>query len=280
MKNTEFRIQNLEYRSKNIGLNKPYSFFCNLFSDFCFLSSISYLLSSIPRLLPPAFYLLSPVFCLLFFGCSKSFDDLDAYEKYVKGEESPYRQTQVVNGVKASLLYLPTDAIMCNYYRNYLGEIKAAENDSSVSSAEKKKLIAEKKKEIEEIKKTFSNSVYFNLTLGYEDETKDLEYASMQQGFDVYSKWLNKLLFGLNEHIYLKTPELDEVPLVTYEMERSFGMTKSRNFLLVFPAEFNEKKILESNWIKVKIKEFGLATGTLSFEYEMPLEEIEYRKQN
>ncbi len=95
----------------------------------------------------------------------------------------------------------------------------------------------------------------------------------MQQGFQNYSEWLQKLLFNLTEFIDLKTALIDEVPLVDYHFERSFGMTRHRTIMLVFPIVFNDVNLVqqENEQLSVRLKEFGLKTGILKFSFDLPL---------
>jgi len=106
------------------------------------------------------------------------------------------------------------------------------------------------------------------MTIGYEDGLRDIVYNKSNNGFDGYSQWLNKLLFSLESYIYLSTADIDEIPPSLCYLERSYGMTKYRNFLIEFPKVFdNKNKINEYDAIKLTIDEFGLGTGNLKFEF-------------
>ena len=100
----------------------------------------------------------------------------------------------------------------------------------------------------------------------------------MSEGYRAYSQWLQKLMFALQESIYLQTPTMDEVPLGMYHMERTFGLRKSRTFLLVFPAEINGQNLLDADndWLKLHVEEFGLGTGQLTFTFELPFEDVQF----
>jgi hypothetical protein len=75
------------------------------------------------------------------------------------------------------------------------------------------------------------------------------------------------IMFKLENYVYLSSNEVDELYPSLSHLERSYGMYKHRNILLQFPKEFNNNNILDNNQIKITLKEFGLGTGTLVFEF-------------
>lgn len=216
-------------------------------------------------------YFLLLAFCLLSsFACQRTFTDLDEYEQYIKGEDSPYVRTIVKNGVRFTLRYMPTDAMMLSDYRRFEGKCRQIEADTSLSATRKKAQIAELRQELEQIRSGYSNAIYFNLTIGYQDRSRDLIYASMANGFGNYSQWLRKLLFGLQEKITLHTELAGEIPLSMYHMERSYGLTKERTLLLTFPRDFNGIDVLHDSPVRLRLSEMGLGVGRLNFDFSEP----------
>gem|GEM_PF-3897883 len=55
-----------------------------------------------------------------------------------------------------------------------------------------------------------------------------------QSGFDGYRSAQKAYAFGLKEKIWLEIGD-KKVPLGSYQMENSFGMSRGRTFVLVFP---------------------------------------------
>lgn len=214
-------------------------------------------------------------FSLLVFAaaCSKSFDDIDEYKAYVKGEISPYRQVIERNGVKVILNYLPAEAVMANEIKIALEKIDELKQGSNTDNKLK---IEELKTKLKESKKNYDKSFYFLLNLSYTDPEKDIVYEKLKSGRSEYSKWLEKLLFDLKKTIKIESSDGMEIPLTLYHFDRTFEMQRDRSFLLAFSKTFNEKTIdVENNeWIKIKIKEFGLKTGSLSFKYNLPLDKV------
>ncbi|MBI5216820.1 MAG: hypothetical protein HY960_13795 [Ignavibacteriae bacterium] len=208
-------------------------------------------------------------------GCEKRFESIDEYEKYVKADDSPFRQSVVQNGVKVTVQYLPTDAMMLRKYREH-EEQKKKLVMSVMDNEEKRKQLFQLESEVSNQRAMYDNSLYFVLTIGYEDGKRDIEYESMKAGFQHYSAWLNKLLFSMQEYIYIETPSGDEVPLSLYNMERTYGMTKEREYLLLFPRTFNERDVLSKTheWLNFHIEEFGCNTGSLNVQFTLPLPEM------
>lgn len=226
-------------------------------------------------------YIFLFLWILTILGCNKTktFNDLENFEKYVKGDNSPYLQTISKSGRKVSLRYMPTDAMMINSYRQYLEVRTKLQEDTLLSKEQRISKLDDAKNEVLRRKNTYDQSLYFHLTIGFEDDSKDIVYDKMQKGYEAYSHWLQKLMFNLQQYIYLQTAAIDEIPLGLYHMERTFGMRKSRTFLLMFPAQFNEQHVSDpdNDWLKLRIKEFGLGTGTLTLEFKLPFEVVRFQ---
>ncbi|MDD3050526.1 MAG: hypothetical protein PHR06_05205 [Candidatus Cloacimonetes bacterium] len=192
------------------------------------------------------------------------FTNLQEFELYAKGKDSPFRITTTQREVVFDLCYLPADAVMLNIYKLYEEELSALRSDSTQTTVMINKKIAGIKEKIATEKKIYDNSIYFTLTIGYEDTSKDLLYHAMTQGYENYQQWFNKLSFGLKEYIYLYHDKIGRIPLGLYQMDNTYGMTKERSFLLVFPREFQKQLILDK-WgdIWFGIEEFGLKTGKI-----------------
>lgn len=188
-------------------------------------------------------------FALLFIvfatGCSKSFSDPDEFETYLNSEDYPNQQTQIKNGVKITVRYQPTEAMMLLQYKSYLEDKVSVLADTTQTDSMKTATISSLFEEFEKTGAIYSKSVYFLVTMGYEDSKRDLEYEPMQKGFNVYSDWMQKLVFGMKEYVHLETALIPEIPVDVYQMDRTYGLTKDRKLLFVFTDTFNGKKILD-----------------------------------
>lgn len=117
-------------------------------------------------------------------------------------------------------------------------------------------------------KNLYDKSLYFHLSIGFEDQSKDLVYDKMRGGREAYSTWLQKLMFEMKEFIHLKTASGDSIPPDLCHMERSYGLHKSRSFLLMFPSPLlNGHKVQK---LTLRLREFGLGTGQMSFKVKIP----------
>ncbi len=207
---------------------------------------------------------------VLSLGCDKSFNSIEEYQAYLNSGDYPYRQTEIRSGVKITLSYMPGDALLLNQYRLLEENKKRWLQDSTVNDMDGR--IQQGKDEIEIQKKNYQQALYFKMTIGFEDDKGDIVFKKMQQGYKDYGEWFQRLAFGLKEHIFMKTESIAEVPLDIYHMERTFGMTKDRTFLLVFPKKFNEQELLQSEQIDIVLKEFGLGAGRIKMSFEPPFD--------
>lgn len=213
-------------------------------------------------------------------GCTKSFKTTEAFEQFLNSEDYPYQKTEIKNGVKVSVKYMTPEAMTLTSLKQFNESKIQVETDTTLTGQQKDERLTELKKELDQSKEAYSKSVYFMVTIGYEDGKRDIEYEPMQQGFNVYSEWLQKLLFRMKEYITLETELLPEVPIDIYQMDRTYGLTKDRKFLLVFADQFNEVKLMDekNKYLKLNISEFGLKTGKLSFRFELPMTDFEVKE--
>jgi hypothetical protein len=109
--------------------------------------------------------------------------------------------------------------------------------------------------------------LYFHLSIGFEDQSRDLVYDKMRAGRQAYSEWLQKLTFEMNEFIYLETASGDSIPPDLCHMERSYGLHKTRSFLLMFSLPLHNDR--KDQKLVLRLKEFGLGTGQMSFQVKI-----------
>ncbi len=211
---------------------------------------------------------------LLITGCTKKIDSLKEYENYFYSEKSGYAQKITKKGFKLKLQYLPTDMMLVNEYKYSIAEIDDALRDSTITREKYDERIADIKEEAVKSRINYDKSIFFKLTIGFENDDQDIVFTTMQGGRTPYYEWLNKLLFSMNQYVFLHTEKSGKVKLSLYNMDRNFGMAKSRTFLFSFPIEFNNVKLLDQNDITLYIKEFGLHTGTITFKNPVPHKKV------
>ncbi len=206
---------------------------------------------------------------LLAAGCgTKTFDDPDRFEQYVTSDIGPFVQSKAFEHVTVNARFA-TPEVMALSATKRLAEARAQlVSDTETPDSVKARRLADLKERATERKKQYGSSLYFYLTI--EPKEGDLVYSSLEnQGFGAYQQWIRKLLFGLQEKITLTTDTVEEVPLSVYRMDRTFGMSKSRTFLLAFPSAFNASD-LTSSPVTLVIEEFGLRTGRIRFTFDIP----------
>lgn len=217
-------------------------------------------------------FLIAVFFCI---SCNsdKEFSNITEFENYLKNESNILSQNIEKNGVKLSLTFLPTEALMIRQSKKYIKEKNRIKADTLLNTKmQKNKLLALRNK-LTSTEDNYSKNIYFKLGMEFIDDSQDIIYASLGKGFSNYSSWVQKLLFSLEKNITLETSLIPEIPTAFYHMERNYGTSKRRNFLVAFPTEFNEMKILNSNsdQIKINIKEFGLGIGNVEFKYDIQI---------
>ena len=174
--------------------------------------------------------------------------------------------------------YLPSEAVMYSQLKQYENKVVQLHQNKELNTTEKQNKLNKLRNNLQSNLEIYENSVYFKLTIGFEDEAKDIVYEKLKMDFDNYSKWIHKLLGGLKQYISLSTVTTGEIPLSLYHFDRTFGLTKKRSMLLSFPKKFNGAEITDktNKSVKLKIKEFGLRIGDQAFEFDLPLDEIDY----
>ncbi|GEM_PF-6260830 len=193
---------------------------------------------------------------------SHSFEQVADLKQYLKGNDPSVMSSQTSGAYRFTLRYLPPEFFA-------LEELEALEaNDSAMP---------DRKNEATEKLKRYTDALYFRLTIAPEngrDLVFDPPVSAQKLG---YQGWLQKLMFGLHEHVELSTAQHSEVELVTYHMDRNFGVAPSRSFLLVFPKRVEEEQLTShaQRFLELRIEEFGLETGPLEFRFELPFSDWE-----
>lgn len=205
---------------------------------------------------------------LLLAGCGPtSFDDPDRFREYVQRSDGPFVQTVEHDHVTVTARYAPPEAMALSSVERALEERTSVLQNASLSDSSRNARLTQIRKRVDERKDAYDRSLYFYLTITPTDG--DLVYQTLhQRGYGAYQAWLERLLFGLQKKIMLQTDGGDEVPLSIYRMERSFGTSKARTFLLAFPATFNDRDVRAES-VRLVIEEFGLRTGAVSFDFDL-----------
>lgn len=211
-----------------------------------------------------------PMLWLALSGCSdsRSFETKEELQKYIYGSNNGFNSEIEQGDFKISATYLPLEFMLANEmeYLNELLERKAPGNQ-----------IEKQKEFIDKYKEGYEQNLYFKMVITPTAD-KDLIYSKLGSGFDSYSQWLQKLLFGIKDKITLVTSTKEEVPLLSYQMDRNFGTTTSRSFLLTFSRKWNEKEVLSGKQLTLRVDEFGLGIGRVQLPVSLPFPEVKLSK--
>ncbi|MEL6706095.1 MAG: hypothetical protein AAF089_02070 [Bacteroidota bacterium] len=207
-----------------------------------------------------------------FVGCGpKVFEDADALYAYVYSDKYPSKDVVNREGVTVVARYLPTNAVMVNDYRAAERQAVEIRSDASLTESERTQRIEALERSLRTTAAAFDQSVYFNVTLGF-DSGEDIVYSKLQRrGYGSYSAWLETLLFGIEEQLSLRNGPLELEP-TGYLLDRMYGMTPTRSFLVSFP-----KAGLDQSTVQLCLGEIGLGTGTLTFDFDIATQPVQYR---
>ena len=191
---------------------------------------------------------------------------LEALRELASDPPKELRKEITQAGVTFRVDYLPPEFLLLREYE-YLEELhqqKASEG-----------AIQKQLDDIRQYREGYASVHHFRLVIIPGDDS-DLVYTRMSQGFDSYSQWLQNLLFGIGEEITIRLPDGAEVPLVDYRMDRNYGASASRTFLLTFPKAWNGEQLMEQESLTLQIDEFGLGTGAVKARFSLPFPAITY----
>lgn len=209
---------------------------------------------------------------VILIGCTKPFEDLQAFENYYYQQDSPYIKSLTSNGILFQLRFIPTEAMLISEVKQLA--LRNACQISDVGDYFGGRLSEAAQQHLSMRKAEYEKSLYFHLSIRPESNSRDLIYSALESGFENYNDWLNTFLFKLNESIYIKTSTIEEIQPSIYRMERTFGHRPERNLIIAFPAIIQDQIILESEYLTFFIDEFGLGSGKTQFEFNLPFPEL------
>ena len=182
-----------------------------------------------------------------------------SYEEYIKWMSDPENgmvKTHAANGLELKVKLLPKE------YQVYQ-ELK---NDKNNSSAKRDSLL-----------NYYSKSLTFLMTIG-PDENKKNAPDVMMNGVSNYEEFAQKAMtmnFDMAQYITLKTDAGDFKPVLA-NMENVYGLSKSRNIILVFaPSVEKDTAFLHSTQFDLVYEDELFKVGINHFVFKA--DEIEKR---
>jgi hypothetical protein len=160
-------------------------------------------------------------------------------QSYVLDEDNDLIKMKQSKGYDIQLAYRPVDLLI----------LQETGGNTSVEPDELRKLLNK-----------YKNQYYF--ILSFSKDNKEALYK-MDAGFDHFSDLVQKLSFGMNEHVNLTTSGRDTIYVADYVFPRTYGMGSSTSLLFAFERE----KAKDDEWIQFNLSEFGMGLGRQTFRF-------------
>lgn len=156
---------------------------------------------------------------------------------YILDEDNGLYKSNVVNEIKTSVLYRPTDLWVHQ-------ELNGQETDTA---------------RVQALRRKYSDYYYF--TVSFSNNNKE---ALHQTGnFGQYSELLQTMSFRMPQYVSLTTSLYDTIPVGDFMLNRTYGMSSSTDILFVF----NKEKSRSRDWVQFNLNEFGLGVGNQRFRF-------------
>lgn len=133
-----------------------------------------------------------------------------------------------------------------------------------------------KPQDSERLRHQYGNGIYVSLTVLPKEATgtpddirKDLVNAKLAQGEQAFGAQIAYLQEHIREFVHLEDKHGGEIPLVTYNFSRNFGIGLANSFLFAFPTDYKGHHI-DPDDITIVIQDFGLQTGTIRKRLKNP----------
>jgi hypothetical protein len=179
--------------------------------------------------------------CYLLFSCGPP-EHLSEQElsRYIIDEDHDLSKSIQVNDKKIQITYRPTDLLVAQEL-----------NQSHDATADEVRKLREK------------YDPYYYFIVSFSDSGKEVLNNSAAD-FTGFSELLQTISFRMADVINLTTPKQDTIPLADFVYNRTFGLSKSTDILVVF----SKTQIKGSDWIQVNLDEFGLGVGKQSLRFD------------
>ena len=203
------------------------------------------------------------------------FYEADALYEHVYGEAWKHSVEIEQGGVTFSARFLPPGAMLINDARRTERQRDRLRADTTLSTETRAASIDSLARQLGTRRAAYAGTVSFALTIGAASGD-DLVYGRLRrEGYVRYGTWLERLLFGLEEHLVFEVGDL-EVPCSGYVMERNYGMAPSRTFLVSFPATYDGLELRRAGSATLVLEEFGLGTGNVALRFPRLDTDLQY----
>ncbi|MDN4167085.1 hypothetical protein QWY31_16360 [Cytophagales bacterium LB-30] len=179
-------------------------------------------------------------FLLFLFSCQPGALSPAEWDTYFALPENGYYQEQKMGDIKVAVAFRPSESLA-------LQEMGGA---------------IQKGSEWDSLLQKYSPYYYFVLHLSEND--RELLYSP--RNYPKYGELLQALSFRIHEFVKAKGSNGEEIPLVDYYFQPTYGMSSSNDILLVF----EKQAARHSDDLTLILKDFGAGTGDHSFVFDVP----------
>lgn len=172
---------------------------------------------------------------LCIFSCQRKDKTLS---DYVKNPRNGLSKENIINGVKYEMSYRPSRFFVENEQRR-----KPDINRDSLENF-------------------YNKNYYFLLELS--SGNLDLMRA-IQTDREQFGKMVHQLAFKMENSTTMITNKKDTIPVAMSHFVRTYGMSPKNTIILAF----NNDKVKDANWLKIKLKDIGLNSGDMSFKFKV-----------
>jgi len=171
---------------------------------------------------------------LCFASCKKKITNRQDLIAYINEPQNGLQKAKQIGDIKVTITYRPAQLML-------------GKNSSLITKAGK------------ENDSLYKNQLFFVLSIS----AKNKELLR-QLEFSKYSEMVQVLAFRMKEFISGIPGDGKPVEPLDCVFQQTYGMGSANNVLIVF----NKKELLRAPNLKIGIKEFGLQTGNLDFEFK------------
>ncbi len=158
---------------------------------------------------------------------------------YIKNPDNGLIQNKAINEVEIRVYYRPSDLLVAQELK-----AKGKVTDSLIKA----------------YRGEYGNNLYFAMSIMKGGGEVLSSFAGNRQE---YGAMVQQLAFGLDQKVLMTTSSGDTLHLLDYIFPRTYGHAPTTDLLFVF----ENKKLDNSEWISLKLEEFGLSTGDLRFKF-------------
>jgi len=173
----------------------------------------------------------SGVFC--FTSCKKKITNKQDLIAYISEPQNGLQKIQQIGDIKVAITYRP-------------GQLTWDKNITSKTASKEKDSL-------------YNNQLFFVLSMS----AKNKELLR-QLEFSKYSEMVQVLAFRMKEFVSATPDNAKSVEPLSCVFQQTYGMGSANNVLIIF----DRKELLSARDLKIGIKEFGLQTGNLEFEFK------------